>query len=252
MGASVYNKVSEGLKILVGTDDLQHKEPGNDLRRKASVKVSLHFIPQVMLLAALMLSSAMPSPAQAKPEGPKSEAPRAAELPAPPKNPDGVGAAVDPNKYLIGPEDVLFIRTWREPDFTFPAGVRPDGKITVPLINDMQAAGLTPMQLTADLKEKLGKYLNNPDVTIFVTDVRSKKYYMDGDFGRTGMFPLVTPIRVLEAISIAGGFKEFANAKKVTILRGDKVFHYNHLEVTKGKRPEQNIYLENGDHVQVK
>lgn len=163
-----------------------------------------------------------------------------------------VGAAVDPNKYVLGAEDVIFVRTWREPDFTLPVAVRPDGKITLPLINEVQAAGLTPQQLTDELKEKLGKYINNPDVTIFVTDVRSKKYYIDGEVNRTGAFPLVTPTKVLEALSNAGGFKDFANKKNIRILRGDKTFRFNYNEVSKGRHLEQNIYLENGDHVIVK
>ena len=156
---------------------------------------------------------------------------------------------MDPNKYLIGPEDILYIRTWREPDFSLPLAVRPDGKVTMPLINDVQAAGLTPMQLTADLKDKLGKYINNPDITVIVTDVRSKKFYIDGEVYRSGSFPLITPTTVLEALSICGGFKEFANQKNVRILRGSKVFNFNYKEVSKGKHLDQNIYLENGDHI---
>lgn len=186
--------------------------------------------------------------AQTKPETPKSEAP-----PAPGKTGDSPSvAAVDPNKYVLGAEDVIYIKTWREPDFTFPAYVRPDGKISVNLIGDVQAAGLTPQQLTNDLKEKFGKYLNNPDVTVFVTDVRSKKYFVDGETMRTGAFPLVTPTTVLEALSIAGGFKEFANKKNIKILRGNKTFNFNYNEVTKGKKMEQNMYVENGDHIIVR
>jgi polysaccharide export outer membrane protein len=165
---------------------------------------------------------------------------------------EGVGAAVDPNKYLIGPEDILFIKTWREPDFTFQAAVRPDGKITVPLISDMQAAGLTPQQLAKSLTEALGKLINTPDVNVFVQDVRSKKYYIDGEVSRPGGFPLVTPTTVLEALSNCGGFKEFANQKNIRILRGGTVLKFNYKEVTSGKKLEQNIYLESGDHVIVR
>ncbi len=184
---------------------------------------------------------------QAKQESPKPGA-ETAPLPAP-KNAEGVGAAVDPNKYVLGPEDVIFIKTWREADFTFQAGVRPDGKITVPLVGEVDAAGLTPQQLTNSLKEKLSKYINTPDVTVIVQEVRSKKYYMDGEWVRPGAYALVTPTTVLEAISISGGFKEFGDRKHVRILRKteSKLFNYN--EVIKGKKLEQNIYLENGDHV---
>ncbi len=171
-------------------------------------------------------------------------------------NPAGAGeasaAAVDPNKYLIGPEDVLYIKVWREPDYTQPAVVRPDGKITMPLIGEVQAGGLTPLQLTKVLTELLTKLINNPDVTVIVTDVRSKKYYIDGEVNRPGSFPLITPTTVLEALSNAGGFKEFANPSKIRILRGSTVFKFNYREVTAGKKMEQNIYVESGDHIIVK
>ena len=161
----------------------------------------------------------------------------------------GVGQPVDPNKYSIGPEDVLYIRVWREADFTELVAVRPDGKITMPLIGDVTAAGLSPIQLTQQLTEKLATYVNHPEVTVTVQDVRSKKYYMDGEFGRPGEYPLVTTTHVLEAISKAGDFKEFADQRHVKILRGGKVYNFNYKEVIKGKHMEQNIALENGDHV---
>lgn len=184
-----------------------------------------------------------PPPKPANPNSPGLSTPTGVPAPM------GVGQAVDPNKYLIGAEDVLFIQTWREQDFTFIKAVRPDGKITIPLVGDVQAGGLTPIQLTKDLTEKLSTYVNHPDVTITVQEVRSKKYYVDGEVNRPGEFPLITPTRVLEAISKAQGFKEFANQKSVIILRGDKTFKYNHKEVTHGKKMEQNILLENNDHI---
>src|SRR6202142_1463360 len=122
--------------------------------------------------AAILTFAGTPASGQDKPELSK---PHMAALPNP-AGPvvDKVGAAVDPNKYLIGPEDVLFIKVWRENDFTQPVAVRPDGKITMPLVGEVQAAGETPMQLTKALTEQLTKFINNPDVTVFVTEVRSK------------------------------------------------------------------------------
>lgn len=171
-----------------------------------------------------------------------------------PENPiaEGVAAAVDPNRYLIGPEDILFIKVWREPDFTLPVAVRPDGKITLPLIGEVQAGEETPGQLTKQLTVLLAKYINNAEVTVFVTEVRSKKFYLDGELNRPGSFALVTPTTVLEALSRGGGFKEFANTKKIRILRAGKVSYFNYKEVTSGKRLEQNILLENGDHIIVR
>ncbi len=187
-------------------------------------------------------------PAQQPPPaaGPESPAPIAPQK-APPS--DGVGAAIDPHKYILGPGDVIFLRTWREPDFTMPLAIRPDGKITLPLVGEVAAAGLTPQDLTKDLTDRLGKYINNPDVTIIVQEIRSKKYYIDGEVGRPGVYPLGVPTTVLEALSSAGGFKEFANTKKIKILRNGKTLNFNWKEVTNGKHLEQNIELENGDHI---
>jgi polysaccharide export outer membrane protein len=160
-----------------------------------------------------------------------------------------IAAPVDPGKYQIGPEDLLFIRVWREPDFTLPVAVRPDGKITMPLIGEVPASGKSPLQLTATLKTLLTQYLNNPDVNVFVTEVRSKKFYIDGEMNRPGSFALVTPTSVLEALSRGGGFREFANTRKIRVLRGAELRHFNYKDVTKGKHLEQNIAVENGDHI---
>ncbi len=160
-----------------------------------------------------------------------------------------VAAPVDPGKYQIGPEDLLFIRVWREPDFTLPVAVRPDGKITMPLIGELRAAGQSPLQLTAVLKQMLTKYLNNPDVSVFVTEVRSRKFYIDGEMNRPGSFALVTPTSVLEALSRGGGFREFANTKRIRVLRGGEILHFNYKDVTKGRHLEQNVAVENGDHI---
>lgn len=165
---------------------------------------------------------------------------------------DGVPTAVDPNAYLIGPQDVLYIRVWREPDFTFTVAVRPDGKITVPLVGEVEAQQLTPGQLTSRLTELLAKYIQAPEVTVFVTEVRSKKYYIDGEVNRPGSYPLVTPLSVLEALSHGAGFRDFANTKRIRILRGDKIYYFNYRDVTSGKHLEQNIRVENGDHIIVR
>ena len=167
-----------------------------------------------------------------------------------PKPIDGSSAvAVDPEKYQIGPEDLLFVRVWREPDFTLPVAVRPDGKITMPLIGEVQASGQSPLQLTATLRQLLLQYLNNPDVSVFVTEVRSRKFYIDGEVNRPGSFALVTPMSLLEALSRGGGFREFANTKKIRVLRSGEILHFNYKQVTNGKRLEQNIAVENGDHI---
>jgi polysaccharide export outer membrane protein len=166
---------------------------------------------------------------------------------------DPVGLAIDPKSYVIGPEDILYIRVFHDNDFTGPVGVRPDGKITLPLIGDVQASGLTPERLATQLKQAISQYIIKPDVTVSVSQVNSKKYYLSGEVNRAGGYPLVVPTTVFEALNNAFGFKDFANKKNIIILRvGGKRFKFNYNEYIKGKRPEQNILLENGDTIIVK
>jgi polysaccharide biosynthesis/export protein len=205
--------------------------------------------------AALVLAAGQ-NPAEQKPQNPpadQSTAPKPADntVPASPSAgpvPTNI-APVDPKTFVIGAEDALVIQVWREPDFTRPVLVRPDGKITMPLIKEVQAAGRTPDQLAGDIQKLLADYIKNPEVTVTVNQVNSKKYYITGEVGRTGSFPLVVPTRVLDALTNAGGFREFANTKKITILRNRERLKFNYKEVIKGKNTEQNILLENGDYI---
>ena len=158
---------------------------------------------------------------------------------------------VNPNSYIIGGEDILFIKTWRQPDFTFNTAVRPDGKITIPLVGEVTAGGKTPSQLEKEIATGLANFIQNPEVSVTVLEVRSKKYYVVGEVMRAGSFPLAGPITVMEALSQCG-FAPFANKKKIRILRGTQSYPFNFEEVTRGKRMEQNIPLENGDYVIVK
>jgi polysaccharide biosynthesis/export protein len=204
---------------------------------------------RLALTAALLAAGGLTVAGQTKPAESKPQSPAPASPATSEKTAESSAAAVDPNRYLIGPEDVLFIRVWREPDFTSPASVRPDGKITMPLVGDIQAADQTPLQLTKSITELLGKYINNPDVNVIVTDVRSKKYYIDGEVGKPGTYLLVTPTTILEALSNAGGFRDFANTKKIRILRQGNILHFNYKDVSRGKNLEQNIRVEPGDHI---
>lgn len=180
-------------------------------------------------------------PAQAEPLSPGSE--------LEPLDPNAPAAPVDPNTYKIGPEDQLAIRVWREPEVSGSVIVRPDGKISLPLIGEVQAGGKTPEELRKVITEKLSEFLTQPEVLVQVTAVRSKKYYITGQVLRTGAFPLVVPTTVLEALSMAGGFRDWAHKKKIVILRGNKRLKFNYNEVIKGKNLEQNIYLQDGDHI---
>ena len=130
-----------------------------------------------------------------------------------------------------------------------PAAVRPDGKITMPLIGDVQAGEQTPMQLTKTLTELLGKYINNPDVNVIVTEVRSKKYYIDGEVNKPGTYLLVTPTTILEALSNAGGFRDFANTKKIRISAAGQ---HSPLQLQRGQQGQEfgtEHQGGNGDHI---
>jgi polysaccharide export outer membrane protein len=164
--------------------------------------------------------------------------------------PRAAGAqAVDTKNYIIGPEDMLLIRVWREPELSGQFPVRPDGRISLPLVNEIQAAGLTPEQLGAAITQGLGKYMTQPEVSVAVVAVNSKKYYVIGEVVRTGPYPLTVPTTVLEALVTAGGFRDFANPKKIVILRGAQRLKFNYKEVVAGKNAEQNVLLENGDKI---
>jgi polysaccharide export outer membrane protein len=168
--------------------------------------------------------------------------------------PASAPATTDP-AYVIGPEDVLDINVWKEPDMTRVVPVRPDGKISLPLINDVQAAGSTPQQLAATVTEKLRKFLTEPQVTVIVTAINSQRVFVVGEVLRAGAFPLIPGMTVLQALSSAGGFTTFADVKKIHVMRLVNGKHielpFNYREVLKGDNPDQNIKLEPGDTVVV-
>jgi polysaccharide export outer membrane protein len=165
-----------------------------------------------------------------------------------------VPATTDP-AYVIGPEDMLDINVWKEPDVSRVVPVRPDGRISLPLINDVQAAGLSPQQLAGMVTEKLRKYFNEPQVTVIVTAINSQRVFVVGEVLRAGAFPLIPGMTVLQALSSAGGFTTFADVKKIHVMRLRDGKHielpFNYRYVLKGDNPDQNIKLEPGDTVVV-
>lgn len=162
---------------------------------------------------------------------------------------------VTETSYRIGPEDVLQIAVFKEADFTAPVLVRTDGKISIPLLNDVQAGGLTPTELAVDLQERLGHFLKDPKVTVVVTQMNSRRAYVMGMVNRQGMVRLLANSTVLQALSAAGGLAPFARSKQIYVLRGEgqeqRKIAFNYDAVIKGKHPEQNIVLEPGDTVVV-
>lgn len=156
--------------------------------------------------------------------------------------------------YVIGADDVLKISVWKEPDLTETLPVRPDGKISMPLLNDVQAAGLTPLQLKESLTDKLKKYISDPRVTVVVTAMNSRRVFVTGEVTHSGPMTLLPHMTVLQALAEAG-FTQFANLKAIYLLRtenGKQVkLPFNYKEVVKGKRSEQNIPLLPGDTIVV-
>ena len=153
-------------------------------------------------------------------------------------------------EYVIGPEDVLHIAVWREPDLTATLPVRPDGKISLPLLNDVQASGLTPQQLAGSLTEKLKKYIADPRVTVVVTQINSKRIYMVGEVFHPGAMPMIANMTVLQALSSAG-LNQFANTKRIYVLRTEngkqQKLPVNYRKLVKGEQIEQNYLLQPGD-----
>ena len=156
--------------------------------------------------------------------------------------------------YTIGPADTLLISVWKEPDLTATLPVRPDGMISVPLLDDVQAAGLTPMQLAASLREKLKRYVADPRVTVVVTQMNSQRVYITGEVTHTGATPLLPEMTVLQALSTAG-FTQFANTKAIYVLRSEKGkqerIPVNYKALLRGESPERNILLKPGDTIVV-
>lgn len=161
---------------------------------------------------------------------------------------------VDP-AYKIGPQDVLRVDVWKEPEISRTLPVRPDGKVSLPLLNDVQAAGLTPVQLASKIADGLKKYITNPQVTVGVTEINSRRIFVTGEVTKPGAFSLLPNMTVLQALSSSGGFTQFARLKNIYILRtedGKQVKHpFNYKEAVSGKHPEQNIILEGGDVIVV-
>jgi polysaccharide export outer membrane protein len=156
--------------------------------------------------------------------------------------------------YVIGPEDVLHVAVWKENDLTATIPVRPDGKISMPLLNDVQASGLTPIQLAESLTEKLKKYISDPHVTVVVTTINSKRIYLVGEVLHSGPTPLSPNMTVLQALSSAG-LNQYAKTKGIYILRMEngrqQKLPVDYRKIVKGERIEQNYLLRPGDTIVV-
>lgn len=176
---------------------------------------------------------------------------------APPPEEVNVGAfSPDSPDYVIGPSDVLRVQVWRSPELSAEVPVRPDGRISLPLLEDVHAAGLTTSELREKLAEQFSEFVSAPDVTVIVAQVNSKRVNVVGEVNRPSVLPLTTEMRVLDALGMVGGFTPFANKRKVRILRPAQngavtEYRFNYNAFLGGKYPETNLILSPGDTIVV-
>lgn len=194
----------------------------------------------VLVCAALASVAAAQSRPPAPPASPAAQPPAGVEVPA---------------DYVIGPEDVLGVVFWREADISGDVTVRPDGRITLPVIGEMQAAGLQPAELQAQVLAAASKYLTDPNVAVVVRAINSRRIFVTGRVTTPGAHLLKGPLNVMQAIALAGGLTEYANAKNIAVLRTTngrtERFKFNYKDVAVGRNLEQNILLRPGDTVVV-
>ena len=157
------------------------------------------------------------------------------------------------DSFVIGNDDVLAINVWKEPDISRSIPVRSDGKISLPLVGEVQASGLTPLKLEKDIAEKLKSYISEPEVTVMVQQVNSQKFNVLGQVVRPGTYVIANSPTVLDAIALAGGFRDFAKKKSIYVLRhgasGESRLPFNYKEVSQGKNMAQNVKLQPGDTI---
>ena len=193
------------------------------------------------LSMAVWAQAAPPSNAPA----PASEVPQAA-----PAQSSDVASTTKPHdaSFMIGNDDVLAINVWKEPDISRSIPVRSDGKISLPLVGEVQATGQTPLKLEQEIAAKLKRYIAEPEVTVIVQQINSQKFNILGQVTRPGSYAIANAATVLDAIAVAGGFRDFAKQKSIYILRqsadGSQTrLRFNYKEVVKGQNPAQNIKL---------
>jgi polysaccharide biosynthesis/export protein len=210
-------------------------------------------MPVLMLLMLVSIAAFAQSDAAPRPPAPAAAA---ADKQTGEKPGEGSRAAHSDSSYVIGANDVLAINVWKEPDISRSVPVRSDGKISLPLVGELQAGGQTPQQLEQEITKRLQSYISEPEVTVIVQDSKSQKVNILGMVARPGAYLLTSSTTVLDAIAMAGGFKDFAKQKSIYVLRQgsngtQQRVPFNYKDVIKGKNPDQNIRLQAGDTVVV-
>lgn len=217
---------------------------------------SIHTNLKILRLAVVSFSLASAVLIGQDTSGESTPAPDArTEQPAP-DAPASAGIKAHDNSFVIGNDDVLAINVWKEPDISRSIPVRSDGKISLPLVGEVQATGETPLKLEQDIAAKLKNYIGEPEVTVIVQQINSQKFNILGQVTRPGSYPINNSATVLDAIAQAGGFRDFAKQKNIYILRqnadGSEVrLPFNYKQVVKGQNPAQNIKLQPRDTVVV-
>jgi polysaccharide biosynthesis/export protein len=202
-------------------------------------------------------TSQAPAPAAQGPAAPTTPAPGSTAKPATPTAAEVAAQAAAqpplPADYVIGPDDVLLIIFWREKDLSSEVTVRPDGRISIPLLQDVDAAGLTPDQLRQKLLTVSQRYVEDANITVVVKQINSRRVYITGQVTKPGPYSLTSPATVVQLISIAGGLLEYADAKNIVIVRTEKgvpiSYRFNYKEIAERKNLKQNILLKPGDTV---
>lgn len=211
------------------------------------------FKKQIVLTVAICWIAGAGSVAQTQTANLKSPSPVASEAtkPADVSRP----AEVVPAGYIVGDSDVIRVNVWKEPEVSQTVVVRTDGNISLPLINEVKVSGMTPLQIQDMVAEKLKGFLNNPQVTVTVIEIRSKRAFITGEVARPGTYSLNAQTTVLQLIAQAGGFTPFAKKDSIVVLRTEdgrqSRLKFKYKEVVQGKKTEQNIALHPGDTVVV-
>ena len=213
----------------------------------------------IIVAGAFLLAQQLPTAAQSagKPAPEKPPAtPRTngvPPVPAVPAAPAVPGAIVPPAGYVIGPDDVLSIVFWREKDLSAEVVVRPDGKISLPLLDEIEVVGLTPAELREKVMAEANKLVEDANATVVVKQINSRRVFITGSVNKPGVYPLTGPMTVVQLIALAGGLLEFADGDKIKVMRTEKAtqvaFPFNYKRFSEGKDLDKNIQLKPGDTV---
>ncbi len=223
------------------------KQPRYVSRRQATMLIAF--------LLLILLDSLFASAQSKEKAGTANDVVAANQSTAAPKTPNIDPAALRPeDAFVIGPEDVLAINVWREADISRTVTVRSDGKVSLALIGEVQASGLTPRELEINLKHKLSTYFADPVVTVIVQEIRSRRFSILGSVSRPGSYVFTSTMTVVDAIAVAGGFRDFAKQNSIYVIRQNldgtqSRMPFNYKDFIKGKNPTQNVKLRSNDVV---